>query len=185
MTVLEHWAWTLEMRWIIITRSTSCHWVASTMIVTGPLVSLRNQNVLLSPCHRGAVQGDGRLAWSQVAGSNPSLSYSKASPSFHSGTPSCPAVLKLSIVSQSCVHKYVLQNSNNKANMVLSESGNRYQQESPVPQPQLQSPAGRRGEAGLWFAVPCGGARLESQEESQGSPLAGPSRLHRQSSLGM
>ncbi|EPQ13583.1 NADP-dependent malic enzyme, mitochondrial [Myotis brandtii] len=60
------------------------------------------------------------------------------------GTPSCPAVLKLSIVSESCVHKYVLQNCNNKANTVLSESGNRYQQESPVPQPQLQSPAGRR-----------------------------------------
>lgn len=58
----------------------------------GSLVSLRNQNVLLSPCHRGAVQGDGRLAWSQVAGSNPSLS-SKASPS---STVELPLVLQCS-----------------------------------------------------------------------------------------
>lgn len=175
MTVIEPWAWTPEMSWIIITRTTSCHWVASTMIVMLPLVSSRNRNVSLSPCHRGAVQGDRRLGWSRVAGSNPRLSYSKASPS-------CPAGLKLSIVSESCVHKYVLQSCDNKASTVLSESGNRYQQESPVPQPQPQSPAGRRGEVGLWFAVPCGGARLESQEESQGLPLAGPSHLHRQSS---
>lgn len=41
--------------------------------------------------------------------------------SFHIGTPSSPAVLKLSIVSESCVHKYALQNCTSKANTVLRQ----------------------------------------------------------------
>lgn len=126
MTVIEHWAWTPEMSWIVITRTISCHWVASTMVITLPLVSLRNQNVsvILMSQRNGAgwqetcLEPSGRFKPKSVLLQGLSLL-----PHWNSLL-SCST--KLSIVSKSCVHKYILQNCNNKASTVLSESSNRY-----------------------------------------------------------
>lgn len=68
-----------------------------------------------------------------------------------------------------------------------NEISHRYQQESHVHQPQLESPAGRGGEVGLWIVVPPHqDAQLESpRKRARACTLAGPSHLHRQSLLGM